>query len=82
MAWKGSTALRLEMEINGRLLGHMPDICRKARGITMERLDKAVQKSHSAGKHQALGWAKAGLRDETPVVEDDRRQQGRGTTWP
>jgi hypothetical protein len=48
MAWKGSTALRLEMEINGWLLGQMPDICRKARGITMERLDKAVQKSHSA----------------------------------
>ena len=48
MAWKGSTALRLEMEINGSLLGLTPDICRKARGITMERLDKAVQKSHSA----------------------------------
>ncbi len=30
------------------LLGLTPDICRKAQGITMERLDKAVQKSHSA----------------------------------
>jgi hypothetical protein len=48
MAWKGSTALRFEMEINGGLLGQTPDICRKARVITMERLDKAVQKSHSA----------------------------------